>query len=193
MSCVIEYADYRGVVFVGDGRAIDSDKNIISESCKKVMRINDNVIYGYAGDLKTCLCIASILVLTLKRSMVPINEYKVDSVVSLVDSIALSLREPIARFSFLVGGVNSDGRFSIHSVDMSESLVFSDYFPPAGKSCFVVCSPSREIDVASIVEYRLYSLQNDCSVEERMQQAISDVADLAPSVNRVFYTEEVVP
>lgn len=58
MSIVIAVASAKGIIVVGDTRAINSEsKQIVSESCKKVVRINENVLVGFTGTLDPFLAI----------------------------------------------------------------------------------------------------------------------------------------
>lgn len=61
MSVVLSYANKDIAIIACDGRVVDAYNNIINESYKKYIRVNNSVILGYAGELQPCECVAKLL------------------------------------------------------------------------------------------------------------------------------------
>lgn len=61
MSVVLCYADKNSATIACDGRVIDKNGNIIDESFKKFIKVNDRVIIGYGGSADLCQAILAPL------------------------------------------------------------------------------------------------------------------------------------
>lgn len=61
MSVVLCYVNKNSATIACDGRVIDKNRNIIDESFKKFIKVNDSVIVGYGGSADLCQAILSPL------------------------------------------------------------------------------------------------------------------------------------
>ncbi len=109
MSLVIAVAYQKGITVIGDTRAKNSKTNmIISESCKKVIRVNNKVLIGFSGTLEPFQKIYQIFYQTEHEH---INDFGVEDVANKLSLFAKSLYNDTKcndNLQIVFAGINSN-------------------------------------------------------------------------------------
>lgn len=178
MSVVLGYADEKLTIMACDGRAVDFFENIVNEGQKKIAKISDRVIIGFAGELQASLAVKD----RIQAARFIENRYADE-----VALIALSyLRETQQNIEtrFLVSGISKDGKMGLHCVTNqgikplipSGNIVYSGLYPKL---------PSRE----DMLEHYLKKYYPN--VKKALEETIKYCAKHSNTVNQKMYFEQL--
>lgn len=118
MSVVLSYAD-KNIAFIAcDGRVVDNKNNIVSEDYKKFLRINKNVILGFAGELWPCEAVAKMLSNPSQKEL--IQQLSFDNIFGCVKLYCEKL--PLGtQYGFVMCGVENGQRIITANIEAHSS------------------------------------------------------------------------
>lgn len=132
MSLVMGVGNKDFILFAGEQRCINQEGDIVSESYKKVHKINDNVIIGFCGDSTYCEIITKYLFDDTLSKQVKLK-VSYEEVLSLIKSQFKSVVEQVeadtkyrkAKAYVIIGG-KMDGKLKLSALFYEDKLEINE-------------------------------------------------------------------
>lgn len=186
MSVVLSYVDTTKAIIASDGLTTYQNKKVAHDSEKKMIRLNNNVLLGYAGHLQSCLRIVSLLTNAKPEYQPIVNAMFVEDVNTFIQKCIASF-DDLERCGFLICGKGKDGvpcsactsNYSPNELNyvIADNIVYYALYPE---------EVPRNIDL-----FRNHILQCPQDIRFAMGLTIDDVAKLSPTVNTQHYFQEL--
>lgn len=186
MSVILSYVDKRKAIIASDGLATYKNKETAHANEQKVIRLNDNVLLGYAGHLQSCLRITKLLTDALPENQPIVNAMFVEDVNAFIQK-CITTFDNLERCGFLICGKGKNG--------VPCSACTSNYSPSSlnyttsGNIVYYALYPAEVPRNIDLFQRRI--LQNPKDIRFAMRLTIDDVADLSPTVNNQHYFQEL--
>lgn len=113
MSAVLSYANKDVAIIACDGRVVDDKNNIISETHKKYIKVNDKVLVGYAGALSPCESIASLLSSTSNASL--LKQLSYEHIYDFIRRYCTTFPKNTI-YNFIITGIGENNQIAVSSV-----------------------------------------------------------------------------
>ena len=133
MSLVMGVGNKDFILFAGEQRCTNQDGDVVSESYKKVHKINDNIIIGFCGDSTYCEIITKYLFDDTLSNQVK-QKLSYEEVFSLIKSQFKSVVEQVeedtkyrkAKAYITIGG-NTNGKLKLSSLFYQDTLEINEF------------------------------------------------------------------
>lgn len=179
MSIVVNVISSSYSLIAYDGRALRNG-NIVTESQEKALMVNDSVCIGYTGNLD----FDQKVINNLMQYVVDLSCMKSDIVAAAVFkllSIAKSQLSNVPSSSFLITGINGNGKMASYALGTNNSF---HEIVPANNQLLYAFIGSDALDFTSYIQqnYKKQLCEED-SIKAMMHDYIISVAKLDQSVN----------
>lgn len=118
MSVVLSYANKDVAIIACDGRVVDDKNNIISETHKKYIKVNDKVLVGYAGELSPCESVVSLLSSTSHGDL--IKQLSHENIHGFIKRYCESFPKNTI-YNFIITGIGENNQIAVSSVSYTGS------------------------------------------------------------------------
>ncbi|WP_148550654.1 hypothetical protein [Paraclostridium bifermentans] len=132
MSLVMGVGNKDFILFAGEQRCIGQDGHVVSESYKKVHKINDNVIIGFCGDSTYCEIITKYLFddtlskeVKLKATYEEIFSLIKSQFKSVVNQVEADTKYRKANAYIIIGG-NVNGKLKLSALFYGDKLEINE-------------------------------------------------------------------
>lgn len=176
MSYVIGVCTKNQAIVMSDGRALDCNGNILTESYQKITKVNDHILIGFAGDIESC---------KKTLSQIPVNKK------NFADDLAQELfsymsgNDFLNKAGFVVIGTDHNGQMILCAFGLNHGDKFKITVP--NNLAIAQLLPSDYCGKNDLL-YK-YLTDGSCSdIADAMKYAIMDMAELCQSVNNHIYS-----
>ena len=183
MSVVISYASTRIAFIMSDGRVIDGENNVVQEDFKKFVRLNNNVIVGFTGDLNACICVTGLLSNPKNREIV--SRMLVEDVYEFIRKYCTTFDGNI-KYGFTICGKSKRGTMAMASMNWQQDSGIS--YVEGTESYYTTLYP-EEANGSRVFEDNLKSLPPIAAAI----QTIKAISKVSHSVNDQPQLEIVFP
>lgn len=109
MSVLLSYANKDVAIIACDGRVVDNNNNIVDESYKKYIKINDKVIIGYAGNVSACESVVSLL---CEQKNAPIlKQLNYENIYNFIKQYCTTFPKNI-NYNFIILGIGKNNQIA---------------------------------------------------------------------------------
>ncbi len=179
MSLIVGYANKDNAIIMSDGRA--GKNGCLSEHYNKTLKINDNIILGFAGFAETVKTFTDHMINQIGDG---VSSYFINDFWELI--IFLSEDEETQehlKSSFVIIGRNNQGQMYTSIIGKSTEYKLNYSYVESPR----IVSIGGTIDAETIKTiYGNNIMQYDLPVKTRMENTIKEVAALDNSVNTNF-------
>lgn len=184
MSLILGYANKNNAIIMSDGRA--GENGSYAEHYNKTLKINDNIIIGFAGYVET---IEHFLKATFHEMGEERDQYYINDFWELMQ-FAMNLEETQKHFhsTFIIIGRDNNG--NMHTSIMGQS---TDYkLETSTVATPRVVSIGGTIDGKIIEEIYMRNIKKyNVPIDERMRTTIQEVSQLDISVNTNCFSVKI--
>lgn len=182
MSVVLCYANEDMAIISGDGRVSDIFGNVLSEDYRKMRKINESVIIGYAGVAIPCNNIADLIT---NPKTTDLTQY------ARVEDVAESIEKKVSTFppglniGFIVCGAGRNGKMIGAIVSSGQKL---QLYPATSDAPFFCALYPNDIPRdTQIFEEQLLKR----TPELAMMETIKACSKLSRTINNRMYYEQI--
>lgn len=184
MSVVLSYTDNQIAVIASDGRVVDQRGNIVSENCNKTMKLNNQVIVGFAGNHGVCENIINLLTQPNKQPI--LQTLYVDDIVPVLSRLLNTIPQNELA-GFLVSGIARNGKICTSTVinHQSSTIEFPTKESPIAFGLYPQMKNQEDI-------LKLYLKQDYPNYEKAIRKTILYCSKNSKTVNQNIYFEHVL-
>lgn len=173
MSAILTYANTRTAIIAGDSRKINKFTNeILSDTYKKIRKINNSIIIGFAGDASPCEKILESIINDKN-----ISDYHPEDLAHKIEKES-SEYPPNQKIMFTVCGIGKKKEIYAAIIAAHEKTYI--YYPTESKPFYCILFPK---EVPKNSDFYKEMLQSKKTPLEAMKATIKFCSTLSPSVN----------
>lgn len=181
MSVILGFATTKFGIIASDGRFKDSNGNIVNENFDKTIRLNDNVIAGFAGHSKPC-----IQMIVELQKLYPIADMSLEQILEV-----MSFRLPqIAQdklASFLLLGKNMRNQIQLNGIGTHTNFLPIKKIPDNDSHSYMTINPPG-IDADTIFINTLLEFHPD--IQKGIDYTILKFSRLTDCVNNIRFQKD---
>lgn len=174
------------VLMSSDGRVSDGDK-VLDENYKKIRRLNNNVLIGFAGSKEYCEKVVD----SIKE-----KDADIDTLFEMVVKLCKKYfsHEIGVKGQFIIAGKSKSGELGFRTIHTKNNFETDSKKPQTeSEICFCVASPD-EVN-SNILERELRQICNGKVSEDDLALAMlvseMQAANTNKTINTVFYLESI--
>lgn len=179
MSLILGYATPTNAIIMSDGRAIRVEEEVpYSENCDKTLKINDNIIMGFAGIMENIDMFLSCILSNMGDDR---KYYLIDDFLDMVNYVMQDEEtKSLLQSDFVIIGRNDKKEMFTCTVGMSTNYIIEKN---AATSPRYLCIGGT-IDGTIIQNTYFKNMRfKDFDVEKCMSNTIKEISQIDPSIN----------
>lgn len=182
MSVILGFATPKFGIIASDGRFKDTNGNIVDENFDKTVKLNKNVIAGFAGYSKPCIQ----MIIELQK-LHPIADMALEQILEIL-SCRLPQIADDKPASFLLIGKNMHGKIQLCGIGTHTNFLPIENIPDTNSYSYMTIDPPG-VDANTVFINTLLEFQPD--IQKGIDHTILRVSQLTDVVNDIRFQKDI--